>query len=59
MENSRSEKEFVRPDAGMMIKVRDWLQMSWEERFWLLENEAYRQWKNRKRFCLDNRTVRP
>ncbi len=32
----------------MMIKVRDWLRMSWEERFWLLENEAYRQWKERK-----------
>ena len=43
----------------MMIKVREWLQMSWEERFWLLENTAYQQWKNRKRFCLGNRTVWP
>jgi hypothetical protein len=32
----------------MKFLVREWLQMSKEERFWLLENEAYRQWKDRK-----------
>lgn len=33
----------------MKLLVREWLQMSKEERFWLLENEAYRQWKERRK----------
>ncbi|MGG3737224.1 hypothetical protein [Aeribacillus pallidus] len=32
----------------MKFLVRDWLKLSEEERFWILENEAFRQWKNRK-----------
>jgi hypothetical protein len=44
----------------MKFRVREWLQMSKEERFWLLENETYRRWKLRKlkTALLGQRTVK-
>ena len=33
----------------MLIKVADWVAYTKEERFWLLENYAFQQWKARKK----------
>jgi hypothetical protein len=31
----------------MKVKVAEWKAFTQEERFWLLESEAFRQWKAR------------
>jgi len=33
----------------MKVKTSEWLAHTGEERFWILENTAFRQWKRKNR----------